>query len=86
MTAKQKQEITAMVAAAVAAAMGDSPETPPKSRGRKAAPKVAATCITAGIAWELLGADESFKPRDPDKPATNAQLWRLNAAGRLSVS
>lgn len=45
--------------------------------------------ITAGAAWEALGADETFKPRGPAnmaKPATNGQLYRLNALGRLTLS
>ena len=86
------EEITAAVVAALAA---DEPKKAParKTTTRKTtaakpkkAPAVVASCITAQVAWELLGADENFKPKDGSKPATNAQLWRLNTAGRLNVS
>ena len=93
MTAKEIAAITAQVVAAMQAQ--DEPKDEPKASTRKAStrkPKasakaqVPASCITAEIAWQLLGADENFKPKDGSKPATNAQLWRLNTAGRLSVS
>jgi hypothetical protein len=87
------EEITAAVVAALNAEQPtEQPASKPATRKpatRKASSKrskVAATCITAGQAWQLLGADEQYKPRDPDKPATNAQLWNLNAQGRLTVS
>lgn len=88
MTQKEMQAITAAVVAALQGETTPAPEPAKKAtRSRaKAKPKVAAACITAEMAWQLLGADENFRPKDGDKPATNAQLWRLNTAGRLSVS
>jgi hypothetical protein len=94
-----KTDISAMIAAAVADALAgmlpgapDAPVSPAKkatarkATPRKAAAKLATGCITAGIAWELLGADPAFEPKNPAKGATNAQLWRLNEAGRLTVA
>lgn len=49
-------------------------------------PRTPKACITAGDAWLILGADETYKPKDMDKPANNAQLWRLNQAGLLRVA
>ena len=91
MTAKEIAAITAQVVAAMQAQdePKDEPKPKAKARTRKASTRkaqVPASCITAEIAWQLLGADENFKPKDGSKPATNAQLWRLNTAGRLSVS
>ena len=92
-------DIGAMIAAAVqdalASALPGAPGNPrdtaapakPKGKGttRKATRKAPASCITAGEAWIALGSDEQYQPRDPEKPATNGQLWSLNAAGRLTL-
>ena len=92
-------DIAAMIAAAVqdalASALPGSPENPrdtaapAKGKGkgttRKTTRKAPASCITAGEAWIALGSDENYQPRDADKPATNGQLWSLNAAGRLTL-
>jgi len=92
--------LIAQITAAVLAAQSEAaPSANPAKRGtrkvggasRKPASKpnrrqYPATCISAGIAWEVLGADEQFKPKDPDKPATNAQLWNLNAKGLLTLA
>ena len=48
--------------------------------------KTAIACITAGEAWIALGADETYRPRDESKPANNAQLWKLNEAGLLTLA
>lgn len=97
LTAKDQQAIATMIAAAI-----NPPATPaskPATAGRKAhKPATAtaarkprktttpATCITAGQAWVALGGAADFEPRDLDKPANNAQLWKLNAAGLLALS
>jgi hypothetical protein len=40
--------------------------------------------ITRGIAWAVLNTDGTFpEPHDPDAPATNGQLYRLNVAGLM---
>lgn len=54
-----------------------------KGSTRKTTPKV--SCITAGDAWNALGADATYEPKDKTKPANNAQLWRLNQAGMLTL-
>lgn len=41
--------------------------------------------ISAGEAWEALGAQDDFKPKDLNKPANNGQLWRLNSQGLLAL-
>lgn len=75
-----------------------SPENPRKksTRGTRKAPvgkrqpasrkarTLPDTCITAGMAHVMLGGDEEFTPRDPDKPATAKQLWVLNSRGMLT--
>lgn len=44
------------------------------------------TCnITAGEAWNALGADPEFEPKDHSKPASGPMLWRLNAQGELAA-
>jgi hypothetical protein len=57
---------------------------PTRRKSRQTTP-VASSCITAGDAWKMLGADPQFEPRDAEKPATAYQLWRLNALGALTV-
>lgn len=42
--------------------------------------------ITCGEAWQALGADPTYTPRDPNAPARNAQLWALNAQGKLRLA
>jgi len=94
------EQIAELVANTVAAMLPGAPEapitTPAQAPARKAGrPKgsknktkatlVAASCITAGTAWTLLGADEAFEPKDHDRPASNYQLYRLNVAGLLTV-
>lgn len=91
--------IQEIVAQAVAAAMANL-NTPVQETGSKRKPPVrqgvsrkpqakprttVVACITAGDAWRILGADETYKPKDMNKPANNAQLWRLNSAGLLRV-
>lgn len=41
--------------------------------------------ITAGQAWEALGADDQFKPSDLKAPASNRMLWALNNQGKLAI-
>lgn len=53
-----------------------------KSPARKTA-KPKPGVITCGTAWEALGADPEYAPKDPSKPATAPQLWRLNSEGLL---
>lgn len=50
---------------------------------RKPAAKPKPGVITCGTAWEALGADPEYAPKDPSKPATAPQLWRLNSEGLL---
>jgi hypothetical protein len=60
------------------------------SRGRNTGPKASAArkpkkgCLSAGEAWIALGGKAEFEPKNPDKPANGAQLWALNAEGKLS--
>lgn len=42
--------------------------------------------ITCQQAWLALGADPQYKPRTPDAPARNQQLWRLNDLGLLGLA
>lgn len=53
-----------------------------RTSNRPRAPKGA---ITAGQAWEALGAGDRFKPNDPNVAANNGQLYRLNVSGLLSL-
>lgn len=62
-------------------------ETPKVTKRNSRKPKGGSTLfISKGAAWEILGADPTFEPNDPTAPATNGQLYRLNQAGRLSLS
>lgn len=56
-----------------------------KPKGTTPTRKTAKNVITCGEAWNLLGADPTYKPSDPNAPARNGQLWALNAAGKLRV-
>jgi hypothetical protein len=47
--------------------------------------KVNKNTITAGQAWEALGADEDYKPSDLKAPASNRMLWALNTQGKLAL-
>jgi len=68
----------------VAKRANGKPASKPATAKRKPAAK--RTCnITAREAWEALGADPEFEPRDPDKPASGPMLWRLNANGELAA-
>jgi hypothetical protein len=87
--------ISAAIAQAVAAAIAQTTaqnevgvvveaEAKPKPKPRvKRAPKPKPGVITCGTAWEALGADPEYAPKDPSKPATAPQLWRLNSEGLL---
>lgn len=39
--------------------------------------------ITAGQAWQALGADPRYKPSRPERAANGPMLWRLNLHDRL---
>jgi hypothetical protein len=62
------------------------------TRTRKAGSKGKASArknknvITAKQAWEALGADEQYKPKDLNASASNRMLWALNEAGKLSLN
>jgi hypothetical protein len=56
-----------------------------KPKGTTPTRKTPKGVITCGEAWNLLGADPTYKPSDPNAPARNGQLWALNAAGKLRV-
>lgn len=98
LSAKDQQAIAAMIAAAMnpPATPAAKAVKPAAKRTRKNATATAArkpaakrstpACITAGQAWIALGGAAEFEPRDLDKPANNAQLWKLNAAGLISLA
>lgn len=88
----------AVKAALAGAAVVDAPvekRGPGRPKGSKNKPKPDVThttqvalrngTISAGDAWEALGAQEDFKPKDLNKPANNGQLWRLNSQGLLAL-
>lgn len=73
----------------------EAPAKPKRNTARTKAPAAKAPAkrkttrtkgytLTCGDAWLALGADEDYRPRDETRPATAAQLWRLNADGRLA--
>jgi hypothetical protein len=47
---------------------------------------VSRQAITAGEAWEALGAGADFEPNDHDRPASSGMLYRLNTEGQLSLN
>lgn len=91
--------VTAAIAQAVAAAIAQTTaheevgveveakpttkRTPAKKTPARKAAKSKPGVITCGSAWEALGADPEYAPKDPSKPATAPQLWRLNSEGLL---
>lgn len=87
----------AVQAALAGAGVVDAPAKrgPDRPKGSKNKPKVDVTrtprvaltngTISAGDAWEALGAQDEFKPKDLNKPANNGQLWRLNSQGLLAL-
>lgn len=91
--------IRAMIAEAVADALANATgpavfADEPKKRTTKATKATKATkrttkpaknVITCEMAWLALGANETYRPSQPDSPARNGQLWALNAAGLLSL-
>lgn len=74
----------AIIAAAVKAALASLGVVP-------AEPVVEAKPVIEGVipcgeAWRRLGADEAMKPsRDHSEPASQGQLWHLNARGELRL-
>ena len=75
--AKPKRKTTARKAPA-------KPAAKPAAKPRKTT-RAKRGVLTCGAAWEALGADPEFEPKDPSKPATGPQLWRLNADGKLAA-
>jgi len=85
LSAADRKAIAEMIAGASAPAVVEAPK-PRTTRKAKASPVV--SCITAEIAWNLLGADPKYAPKseaNAQKPASNAQLWKLNSLGLLDV-
>ena len=87
LSAADRKAIAEMIAGAVAPAVEAPAPKPVTRKSRKAASPVV-SCITAEIAWNLLGADPKYAPKseaNAQKPASNAQLWKLNSLGLLDV-
>lgn len=63
--------------------MATATRTTRKASGSKT--RKAKNVITAKQAWEALGADEQYKPKDMNAPASNRMLWALNDKGKLAI-
>jgi hypothetical protein len=92
-----KREIAAMIAASLTGieVVTETPTVPAtvvergskKARNGKRMPKAAVNVITRHDAWLIAGADPKFEPKaNPDSPANNGQLFRLNMMGKLVLT